>query len=675
MKTPINKNTKQELEEAHSLKIERLACSGGGAKGVVYPGAYTALTKTGVRAGIQAISGTSAGSITAALMSVGMEPSTLRQVLSEKNLQSLLGERVGKFFEKNKPGVSFISKDGKPMIDFVRDNLINAVKEGLKKEALPNPLPKDLNDLITKMDYVNNKSFTFGDLAVLHKYFPQRFKKLIIPAVGHPSGELQIFNEELTPNVEIALACRASASIPIIFEPIQINVNGELRSFVDGGMYDNLPTEYFDSNPDGTFFPNTKPAQTLVLAFAKNTEDKKQGLFKALYGPRWDEIVTIEMLEEIMRLTLKETKMALENEPTSLKEQQVVFMHALRSILNNKVQEKTLPEREAEVILKTTHELLLNIEKDPQKYKKLKEDKGAPTAAWLSELVKEKITPTLLKASAVEKFKRNELVKILGDLSLDYTNTQRIEENHHKLRSKYALRVVELQTGELTSLDFKKATTWFREMDALGYLDTINHITNHQLEDKKVFNAEKFYEDLVQEFRVIYKATIIASGKNPSQDLLIQRLSSLETKLRALKKEDGTPLTSEADIQRQLYQEIRDAVQKKGPNSLPGFALSRAVEHYNKVITDDRLYKELYEKGFKNSGTFARSTISGRTVFTSASLHQALKNKSMLELSKNAKPDSRSYKLFNELKNLKGFDSLREEKLPTPESPTTSYKN
>lgn len=42
-------------------------------------------------------------------------------------------------------------------------------------------------------------------------------------ATQQETSKLTIFNSVDTPNVEIALACRASASIPLVFETVEID--------------------------------------------------------------------------------------------------------------------------------------------------------------------------------------------------------------------------------------------------------------------------------------------------------------------------------------------------------------------------------------------------------------------------------------------------------------------
>jgi NTE family protein len=106
----------------------------------------------------------------------------------------------------------------------------------------------------------------FKDIAILNAFDPIRFKNLAVTAVKKHNGEPYTFSAAHTPNVEIALACRASASIPGVFAPVKIQIpeivkdqhgldkNTESRyEFVDGGYRDNIPgnLKYFQSQDLG----------------------------------------------------------------------------------------------------------------------------------------------------------------------------------------------------------------------------------------------------------------------------------------------------------------------------------------------------------------------------------------------------------------------------------------
>nr|WP_255411106.1 patatin-like phospholipase family protein [Legionella sp. km772] len=253
-----------------------MVCSGGGAKGVVYPSSYKAMIDTGVYESAKEFSGASAGAISAAMMAVGMSNERFREQLLTTNFKELMGKTV----TKKGPGVGvvggrIITKTGLPLLEFIKKNLNESIQETLA-QIDETDLPRDasLQQLFARIknSSASELRISFGDLGLLNHYFPQHFRQLTIPAVRFPNGEVQIFNSELTPDVEIALACRASASLPVILQPQAISINGEEQLFVDGGLFDNLPTDYFDREA-GSFVKNKKADQTLVFAFGEGLDN------------------------------------------------------------------------------------------------------------------------------------------------------------------------------------------------------------------------------------------------------------------------------------------------------------------------------------------------------------------------------------------------------------------
>ena len=252
-------------------EIERLVFVGGGAKGVIYPGAYAAVVDTGAFDNVQMVSGSSVGSISAAMIAVGITPERLRQLM-DTNLAKLMGNRVGKLFG-NHDGVNVFTRSGDELLDFIRCGIIETVQQflaKLKEEAIEKDYP-DLLPLIDKCAQSSAPTITFHDLNILNHYFPNQFKQLAITGVKltlDRGADLQIFNAKLTPNVEIAEACRGSCSLPVYLHPVSINIDSQDEMIVDGGLYDNIPTDYFDGVDEaGHFIPNKKKAKTLVFGF------------------------------------------------------------------------------------------------------------------------------------------------------------------------------------------------------------------------------------------------------------------------------------------------------------------------------------------------------------------------------------------------------------------------
>jgi NTE family protein len=189
-------------------------------------------------------------------------------------------------------------------------------------------------------------------------------------------------------------------------------------------------------------------------------------------------------------------------------------------------------------------------------------------------------------------------------------------------------------------------------MDALGYLDTVNHISNHELHNPEKFNVDQFFGDVRTNFEAIYKAVLLGSGKNPAKDSLLLEINSLHFQLKL----QGKPAEV---INRQVYQLIKDQVEK-GLDSSEAFALSRAVEYSNKTLSSENLLKETYEEGFKRAGLFAVSNITGQRIMSTSSLHKALADKSvnMFELydkRESSNKQNRTEQVFTALSELTIF--------------------
>lgn len=335
---PLNKKI-EELKTLQSQPIELVAFSGGGAKGNIYSGVYKSLKETGVIDGITAVSGSSAGAIAAAVTAIGIQSEEFDKISKETNLKKLLGEKGTSI------GPLHINKDGRPLYDLLDTTIRGNVSSFLKppnniKEICSNRLAaikleraelnerkklflrqqtseQDNDDIaqnIKKIDsslselqkqqekiekIIENEyqefkelaqkcaaggEITFKDLALLRVIDPIKFKDLLITAVRRDTGELVIFNADNSPDVSIAAACRASASIPLVFEPAIING----IEYVDGGYRDNVPTKYFDKNePEENNVDHDikqlnnaeeiqqakKKGRVLALAFGSNMDD------------------------------------------------------------------------------------------------------------------------------------------------------------------------------------------------------------------------------------------------------------------------------------------------------------------------------------------------------------------------------------------------------------------
>lgn len=215
-----------------------LVFEGGGVKGIGLVGAYSILEERGYRPVNMA--GTSAGAIVAALVAAGYSAEELYKVMSEIPFE----EFKDRAWEDFVPGLSFAAS-------LILDH---GIYEGERFLAWIRKL------LHEKVDPEGDE-ITFGDLLrdppieeLRYRYTLQVIvsdvtdrKMLVLPRDAQALGYR---HPDFMP---VALAVRASMSIPIFFEPVTITDNaGKKHVLVDGGMLSNFPVWLFDAPPEVT---------------------------------------------------------------------------------------------------------------------------------------------------------------------------------------------------------------------------------------------------------------------------------------------------------------------------------------------------------------------------------------------------------------------------------------
>lgn len=167
-------------------KTIALALSGGGNRGAVHVGILHAFDSLGIK--IDAISGTSAGAIIGSLYCSGLSGSDIRDIFDKQKANKLL------HFTFKNTGIA---------------NMANLVTV--------------LENNISKNDYKALKT------------------KLFVCASNIDNDQFEILED----GDLFAHVC-ASASIPILFEPVLING----MYYVDGGLFNNLPADPLFGNYD-----------------------------------------------------------------------------------------------------------------------------------------------------------------------------------------------------------------------------------------------------------------------------------------------------------------------------------------------------------------------------------------------------------------------------------------
>lgn len=186
-----------------------IALSGGGIRGIAHAGVLKALDENGIK--IDAIGGTSAGSIVAALYAMGYKPYYI-YVIFKKYAEEIINignapiiNGIGNFMRSKKMGIS-------------------GLNDGTSLEKLCNELALKKNIKV------------IGDIKM----------PLAIPAVDISESKEYIFtncaprdnrNDDYITEIEIGKAVRASSSFPAVFCPCEFRTH----MFMDGGALDNIP--------------------------------------------------------------------------------------------------------------------------------------------------------------------------------------------------------------------------------------------------------------------------------------------------------------------------------------------------------------------------------------------------------------------------------------------------
>lgn len=306
--------------------IGKLILSGGGAKGVAYSGAVTALDSLGVLPGIASIHGSSAGAIMAALIASGMSAAQFDALSDNTDLLSLLDSpnenvswvqrgfaRLGETAERALPGtiggftrlllsvLPRVQSEALPLQTLIRDKARAAVLARIN--------PTHPAEVIAVRERLRDGGVvTFGDLALLHRYIPQ-IKNLNITgtAMLGDMPQLIVFSAALTPDLDIAIAAHVSASLPVVFrqpgrDGLEFQELDELTFFQDGGVLLNTPVPQLID--PGLATDLLSGSDMLILKFEKISRSTGRGGLKTFITD-WLVGAPLSAGRELQNLNLK----------------------------------------------------------------------------------------------------------------------------------------------------------------------------------------------------------------------------------------------------------------------------------------------------------------------------------------------------------------------------------
>ncbi len=192
-----------------------VAFEGGGGQGKRFLPAISEMYNEGVIP--SSVSGTSVGAIAAGIVAAGADPKQVEDVVKDP--------RIAKFLDLGLGGRGGVFKG---------------------EEAY-----KFFDETLRKLTGITDRPVTFADLKIPLHIVAAKYSDTNPPSdMSKWENRTFVFGRETTPNTPVALAMRASMSIPGIFDPVEMvdPTTGRTIQLTDGGSLDNLPLGY---NKDG----------------------------------------------------------------------------------------------------------------------------------------------------------------------------------------------------------------------------------------------------------------------------------------------------------------------------------------------------------------------------------------------------------------------------------------
>lgn len=201
-------------------QIENLVFKGGGVLGIAYAGAIEVLEQQQILQNVTRVAGTSAGAITAALVSMRYTSAQITNIVNQTDFKSF--------------------EDG----SFIVDALHVVNKYGFYK-----------GDAFLQWMKTQIKNAGMDENATFQDFADKGCRDLYVFSTDLNIKGLKEFSVHTTPTVIVAEAVRASMSIPLFFEAWTFpDKNPDDHIYVDGGMIYNYPLTIFDD----TLEPNLK---------------------------------------------------------------------------------------------------------------------------------------------------------------------------------------------------------------------------------------------------------------------------------------------------------------------------------------------------------------------------------------------------------------------------------
>lgn len=205
---------------------KNLVLEGGGMRGFAYAGAVEILDSAGILKNIERVAGTSAGAIQATMIAVGYTPSEMTKLIENLPMSQFNDGTIAGGLSRLRNQFGFY-----------------------KGQRLANWI-----ELLIR-DKTGDGNITFRKLHELKN--TKGYKDLYLTGSDITYRCLRIFSYETYPDMAVKDALRISFSIPLYFEPVWMDDEGNILKsrteknyhlMVDGGLLSNYPIEIFDSS-------------------------------------------------------------------------------------------------------------------------------------------------------------------------------------------------------------------------------------------------------------------------------------------------------------------------------------------------------------------------------------------------------------------------------------------
>jgi exoenzyme U len=233
--------------------VQEITFAGGGGKGAALPGAVRALHDSGVLKDVKVVNGASVGSMTASLVAAGC---TTEEFIDIANDPALAGHIMeGKTMAEIMFGGGLTGEGMETLLRGKLDKTLRRHGVGYLNACINGGTRPDERVVSVLQRLSSGKTGpTFGDLRTLSKVIPDikevsisaTYMAEIDPTSGKPMPrerpQLAIFSADTEPDMEVALAVRASAALPPVFKPVDITLSSGITArFADGGVLNNVP--------------------------------------------------------------------------------------------------------------------------------------------------------------------------------------------------------------------------------------------------------------------------------------------------------------------------------------------------------------------------------------------------------------------------------------------------